>query len=166
MALATADGDRAPDVRFVLLEICDARGLVFCCDADSRKVGEVKTTPRASVALYWHRAGLQARVEGTVVPAEEREVDRCWRRYSRDAQLVKWAAAECGQEVTRKNLIRAHRRVERRFAGRTVPRPESWIGFRIVPDAVELWRQHPRHLHERERFERGRRGWHRRTLAP
>ena len=166
VALATSSTDGRPVVRFVLLAGCDDRGFVFCCSAKSRKVDEIVAVPRAALAVYWHRAGRQARIEGSVVRIGTGEVDRCWRGYSRQAQLAHWAAHESPATVTRAELASALRRVERRFRGRVVPRPASWIGYRIVPEAIELWRQHPRHLHERERFERRRRGWSRRMLVP
>ncbi len=66
MALATARQNGAPAVRYVLLRGIDARGFVFYTDARSRKGGELRSNPRAALALYWNAIGKQARIEGRV----------------------------------------------------------------------------------------------------
>ncbi len=43
------------------------------------------------------------------------------------------------------------REVEARFPD-TVPRPEFWGGYRLRPDAVELWQGRPDRLHDRKHF--------------
>ena len=167
MALATSGRDRAPSVRFVLLAHCDARGLAFCCSRASRKAIELAASPHAAVAFYWQRFARQARVEGPVEQISSAEVERYWNSYSREAQLATWAAQEeCDTEVSRDAFVRAYSRAARRFARSSVPRPSGWCGYRLVPVAIEFWEERARHLHERERFERLRRGWSRRHLVP
>ena len=166
MALATSARDRAPSVRFVLLAHCDARGLAFCCSRASRKAIELAASPRAAVAFYWQRLARQARVEGPVERISSAEVERYWNSYSREAQLATWAAQECDTEVSRDAFVRAYGRAARRFARSSVPRPDGWCGYLLVPVALEFWEQRLGHLHERERFERLRRGWSRRHLVP
>jgi pyridoxamine 5'-phosphate oxidase len=167
MALATSGRDRAPSVRFVLLAHCDARGLTFCCSSASRKAVELAASPHAAVAFYWQRFARQARVEGPVEQISSAEVERYWKAYSREAQLATWAAEEeCDTEVSRAAFVRAYGRTARRFARRSPPLPSGWCGYRVLPVAIEFWEERVRHLHERERFERSRRGWTRRHLVP
>ena len=166
MALATTGRHGAPAVRYVLLDRCDDRGFVFSCATSSRKAREIAALPRVAVAFYWYRAGRQVRIEGSVEDVSPAEADRCWRAYSRQAKLATRAAIACGPIRERADLVRALAREQRRFARGPVPRPEGWRSYRIVPRAIELWQQRPRHLHHRERFERERRGWRARLLAP
>ena len=43
----------------------------------------------------------------------------------------------------------AVRELEERFAGREVPRPAHWGGFRIAPERIEFWQGHKHRLHDR-----------------
>ena len=56
---------------------------------------------------------------------------------------------------------------EARFPGEDVPRPPYWGGYRLVPEAIELWQGRPSRLHDREHFIRepgG--GWRSARLSP
>jgi len=55
---------------------------------------------------------------------------------------------------------------EQRFPD-AVPRPDYWGGFRLRPDAVELWQGRPDRLHDREHFLLQRDGsWRAERLSP
>jgi len=167
MALATSAADGEPSARFVLLEAIDRRGFAFSCSAESRKARELAARPRAALALYWHRPARQVRIEGRVEAVASADVDRWWRRYTRDARLSTRAAARLSRIDSRSELVRAYRDERRRFPRGAVPRPASWQSYRVVPEAIELWEARPHRLHYRERFERGRQGrWTARLLVP
>ena len=66
MTLATATRDGRPSARIVLLRGLDERGLTFFTNRTSRKGDELRSNPRAAVAIHWWELGRQVRVEGTV----------------------------------------------------------------------------------------------------
>ena len=47
-----------------------------------------------------------------------------------------------------------------------MPLPPSWGGYRIVPDAVELWEHRENRLHDRVRYERTAEDWSGSRLMP
>jgi pyridoxamine 5'-phosphate oxidase len=56
--------------------------------------------------------------------------------------------------------------VEARFGDGDVPLPPFWGGYRLVPQAVELWQGRANRLHDRARYERADLVWSRVRLAP
>jgi pyridoxamine 5'-phosphate oxidase len=53
------------------------------------------------------------------------------------------------------------------WEGKDLVRPETWGGYRLVPDALEFWQGQPNRLHDRVRYERDSDGsWSRVRLAP
>ena len=67
----------------------------------------------------------------------------------------------------RATLERAYAEADARYPGEDVPRPEYWGGYRLVPDAVELWQGRPDRLHDREHFLRAEDGtWRSERLSP
>ena len=74
-ALATVDATGAPRVRSVILRGCDpdAGTLAFATDARSAKVAELRAEPRVALTFWDDGTGVQVRVTGRAVPADDDE---------------------------------------------------------------------------------------------
>jgi len=166
MALATATRAGRPSVRFVLLKDAAAAGFVFYTDTRSRKGAELDANPRAALAFYWEGIVRQIRVEGRVEHVSEAEADRDWRRRPREQQIVIAAAEQSASVASHRSLAAAVARLGRRYASGRVPRPKSWTGYRLVPNALEFWSHRDDRLHRRERFTRRGSRWRRTLLQP
>jgi pyridoxamine 5'-phosphate oxidase len=151
MALATADPDGRPSVRFVLLKGIDERGVRFFSNYGSRKARELAVNPRAAVTLYWQPLHRSVRLEGTVERLTAEESDEYFAGRPRGAQLGAWASDQGAVIEDRAELEARLREAEARFP-ETVPRPDGWGGFLLRPTAIELWTGRPNRLHDREIF--------------
>lgn len=165
MVLATVSASGRPAARFVLLKRCDARGFVFFTDGRSPKGVHLEKNPRAALVFYWDRIRKQVRVEGRVEPVPDDEADADWRKRPRPHRLETLSARQSSPVKSPKELRRRVGRLEERFPD-DVPCPAFWVGYRVVPDVVEFWAQQSDHLHDRQRFERGRHGWRSSWLQP
>ena len=56
--------------------------------------------------------------------------------------------------------------LEQRYEHGELPLPTGWGGYRLVPEAVELWQQRHDRLHDRLRYRRDDGGWAIERLAP
>ena len=50
--------------------------------------------------------------------------------------------------------------------GTTVPMPEFWGGYRVLPEVMEFWAGRPSRLHDRLRYRRAGQDWVLERLAP
>ena len=166
MALATSGGAGRPSARMVLLRGLDARGLLFFTNYRSRKGRELGRRPFAAVVLYWPKLGRQVRVEGRVRRLSALESDAYFASRPRDARLAAWASDQSTPLRSRAVLLARFRQARARYAGRDVPRPAHWGGFRLIPDVIEFWSSRPHRLHDRVRFTRRAGRWRGTRLAP
>lgn len=166
MALATVGPGGAPSVRFVLLKGVDERGFVFYTDGRSRKGRELAGQPRASVAFHWDATRRQVRIEGRVIPVSAEEVDAYWATRPRGNRLAAASSTQSAPLRRHADLVMRWRRLRDRLGGAPVPRPPAWVGYRIVPEAIEFWQRGAHRLHHRTRYERTRTGWRRQLLQP
>lgn len=168
MALATSTPNGTPSVRMVLLRGLDERGLSFFTNYESRKAQELDANPQASVVLNWGPPlRRQVRVEGPVERLSEDESLAYFRTRGRESRLGAWASPQSRPLADRDELDARYDAEAERFAGvDDVPLPPFWGGFRLSPQAVELWQNRPNRLHDRARYERAGAGWARARLAP
>jgi pyridoxamine 5'-phosphate oxidase len=153
MALATATPNGSPSVRMVLLKSFDERGLVFFSHYKSRKGRELIVNPRAALLFHWSPLGRQVRVEGDVTRLGEEESDAYFATRPRGAQIGAVASAQSEPLESRAVLEARLAEAERELAGGPVPRPRTWGGYLVVPDAWEFWQHRDSRLHDRFRYE-------------
>lgn len=166
MTLATVGADGRPSARVVLLRGIDDRGLTFFTNRTSRKGGELRSNPHAALVFHWWELGRQVRVEGHVEETPFADSDAYWQSRPRASRIAAWASAQSQPLSGRAELDARVAETERRFDGADVPLPDFWGGYRVLPDAFELWQHDDDRLHDRIRYVRERGGWRRERLSP
>lgn len=164
-ALATADLEGSPSVRFVLLQGLGADGLRYFTSRASRKGRDVAVNPRAAAAFWWPQLDRQARVAGRVQPLGDADSLAYWRTRPRGSQLSA-AASEQGSEIGARADLEAVVRTLSATYPDEVPLPETWGGYLLVPERIEFWTSQPDRLHDRIEYVLAPGGWLRRRLQP
>lgn len=154
VALATSDAAGRPAVRIVLLKSVDARGFVFFTNRESRKARDLHENPQAAMCFYWPKSEEQIRVEGRIEIVPDHESDAYFESRPRGSQIGAWASDQSRPIASRYALERKVEAFEARYAGKPVPRPPHWGGYRLVPERIEFWYGRQDRLHDRELYER------------
>lgn len=166
MALATADGSGAPDVRIVLMKDIDPQGVTFYTQETSAKGGQIAQNARAALCFHWKSIRRQVRLRGRVEKVAASEADAYFAERARGAQLGAWASKQSAPLESRQALLDALAAAEKKFEGAEVPRPARWIGYRLVPEEIEFWVNRPYRLHDRLLFMRKGEKWKTCRLYP
>ncbi|ROO27266.1 pyridoxamine 5'-phosphate oxidase [Salinisphaera orenii MK-B5] len=152
--LATVDPASArPSVRTVYVQT-DADTLVFFVNANTGKGQHLRWHPHAALCFFWRELQQQINIEGVAEVLDNADADRLWAQRQRDSQL---SARSSAQEAIFGDIEAFRQRREREhdaYSFEQVPRPEHWIGYRLLPTRIEFWAAGWHRLRPRELFER------------
>ncbi len=167
MTLATAAKDGQPSARIVLLKDVKENNFVFYTNYGSRKGRELAANPRAALVYYWPELGRQVRITGRVKKTTRAESERYFHTRPRGAQLGAWASRQSSIIADRGTLERRTQKLDAKYAGKPIPLPPDWGGYRLYPDSIEFWQGRLNRLHDRLRYMKERGGrWKIERLAP
>ena len=149
MTLATADASGSPSARIVLLKGYDERGFIFYTSYTGRKAAEMEENPLAALVFYWGDLERQVRVEGEVSRVSEEESDAYFASRPEGSRIGALVSEQSQTVESRAVLEERQRELEREYAGREIPRPEDWGGYRLAPHRIEFWQGRESRLHDR-----------------
>ena len=159
MVLATAGADALPSARVVLLKHVDEDGFCWYTDSRSQKGQQIAANPNAALLFYWREFNRQVRVVGRVEQLSAESADNYF--YSRP-EGSRFSAASSHQTTVVENRETLEARVAElhtQYPDGNVPRPEAWIGYRLVPTEFEFWQGKVDRLHDRIIYQPHQGGW-------
>ena len=165
MTVATVSSDLRPSTRVVLLKGCDARGLVWFTNYDSRKGQELAGNPFAALQFHWVELERVVRIEGRVEKVSEAESDAYFHSRPLDSRIGAWASPQSQVIQSRAELVSNAASYAAKFMLQP-PRPPHWGGYRLVPDRWEFWQGGVARLHDRLVYRLQNGAWVKERLAP
>ena len=166
MSLATVDGDNKPSSRIVLLRNFNEQGFVFYTNYNSRKGEEIVKNPNAALLFFWPELERQVRIEGVLVKQTKEESDIYFSSRPQASKLGAWTSAQSKVIANRKVLDDEYKILSEKYTSTTVPRPDYWGGYILVPNTIEFWQGRPSRLHDRLLFTNVNNNWKIERLAP
>ncbi len=147
--LATVGADGQPHQRIVLLKQVDATGFVFFTNYTSQKGQDLAHNPLASVHFAWLGLERQVRIEGRVEKLDSTASENYFSSRPRGSQLGAHASEQSRTIESREQLEARYHQLNSDFAGKDIPKPEHWGGYRVVPSLFEFWQGGRYRLHDR-----------------
>ncbi len=175
MTVSTVDGHGRPSSRVVLCRKMNLEEghITFFTNRQSRKGEEIAATGRVAALFHFEAFDKVVRMEGYAVESPDWESDEYFAGRAVAKRIGAWASDQSRPIGSRDDL--AEKVVEslmrfgvsleelekldetdegRRKAAEIIPRPPHWGGYRIWPEAVELWVGNEARLHDRARYVR------------
>ncbi len=149
MTLATADKAGNVSARILLLKGFDHGGPVFFTNYLSDKGRQLAENPQVSLCFYWAHREQQIRIEGRTEKVSPELSDEYFQSRPRGSQLGAKVSQQSSPVNSRQAMETRLAELEKEFAGKQVPRPAHWGGYRILPSRYEFWQGRENRLHDR-----------------
>src|SRR5207302_4087418 len=94
------------------------------------------------------------RISGATTRASREESARYFHSRPVGSQLGAWASKQSEAVDARRVLDARMAQMTERFAGKPVPLPPHWGGYRLRPEQIEFWQGRLNRLHDRFRYTR------------
>jgi pyridoxamine 5'-phosphate oxidase len=166
MVLATSDAEGRPSARVVLLKDHGPDGFTFYTNYESSKGRALAANPRGELVFYWEYPQRQVRIGGVIERVSHAESARYWRTRPRGSQVSQAVSAQSRPLESYASLRAQAAALFESSAGRDIPCPDHWGGYRLRPDRFEFWEAMPDRLHKRRSYVKEGTAWRRSWLAP
>ncbi|AZI43585.1 pyridoxamine 5'-phosphate oxidase [Deinococcus psychrotolerans] len=168
LSLATANPAGRPSVRTVLLRGAEERGLSFYTNYDSHKGHDLDENPQAELLFFWPDLERQVRVFGSVQRVSEEESATYFHKRPRESQLAAHASDPQSAPIANRDALEAKlSALEAQYPeGQTVPKPDFWGGYRLLPSEWEFWQGRANRMHDRFVYRRAGESWSVERLMP
>ncbi|MDB2515069.1 pyridoxamine 5'-phosphate oxidase [Candidatus Pelagibacter bacterium] len=168
LALGTSDQNNFPSVRMVLLKNFNKEGFVFYTNLNSQKGNELKNNPQASMCFHWKSLLRQVRINGVVKKLSDQVADEYYKTRGYESRIGAWASKQSSILSKRSDLLKSIEDYKKKFNDEsTVPRPDHWSGWNLIPSNIEFWLDGDNRIHERLKYIKDRNGnWSKSLLSP
>lgn len=166
MLLATSSKENIPNIRAVLLKIFDEKGFVFFTNYNSMKAKEIEDNPHVALEFLWLDLERQVRILGRCEKITTAESLAYFMKRSRGSQIGAWVSEQSSVISSRNMLQMQIEKMKEKFAKGSVPLPDFWGGYRVIPTQMEFWQGRESRLHDRILYTKVEEGWKIERLAP
>ncbi|GJD07875.1 Pyridoxine/pyridoxamine 5'-phosphate oxidase [Galdieria sulphuraria] len=129
------------------LATVDQSGFVWYTNYTSRKAQHLESNPFAALTFWWGDLERSVRVEGKVFKVSSSESDSYFVSRPVKSRLAAIVSEQSKPVSSRSELEKKFQDLALYYGLQTdgtcsesIPRPETWGGYRLVPDSIEFWK--------------------------
>ncbi|AAZ68234.1 pyridoxamine 5'-phosphate oxidase [Ehrlichia canis] len=154
MVLATCNKDLKPSARVVLLKKHSDQGFIFFTNINSRKGKEITDNPFAALVFDWSYIAKQVRIEGKVKILPCQDADEYYASRPVGSKIGAWCSKQSSVLEDRMSFLKSIEKMTAEFHGKSIPRPDYWVGVVVVPMLMEFWQEGLNRIHTRYQYTR------------
>lgn len=150
MTLSTVDANNQPSSRVVLLKGVEERGFVFFTNYNSKKGQDIAVNPQVCLSFFWPELERQVMIHGLCQKIPARDSEKYFRSRPYESQIGAWASEQSSKLSDRQTLQNAYEQLKQKYPdAASIPYPEHWGGYKVVPTNFEFWQGRASRLHDR-----------------
>lgn len=163
MALVTADKNKQPYARIVLLRKYSSEGFIFFTNYNSDKGLQIRQNKKVALLFFWPSIVRQVRVLGKISKTSSKVSDEYF--YSRpiEHQCSSIASNQSQIIYNKESILNNYKECLKK---QKIKRPSNWGGYVVKPFYFEFWQGQPNRLHDRFVYKLENNKWTIYQLAP
>lgn len=150
-ALSTVGENGRPSSRMLLLKGYDENGFIFYTNYKGRKGLEIEKNPFGSMLFFWDKYERQVRIEGKIEKISKEDSEKYFVTRPYTSRIGAWASKQSEILSSRGHLIKEAALYMLKFP-LNVPLPDTWGGYRLIPDEFEFWQGRESRMHDRFKY--------------
>lgn len=166
MQIATVGKNQQPSVRTILLKEVINNGFVFYTNYNSKKGQQLTENNHASLLFWWREQERQVRIEGTVEKFDRNASEKYFYSRPHESQIGAITSPQSKVIPNRAYLDNQYDKLTKVYENKTVPFPDNWGGYILIPNLFEFWQGRESRLHDRIEYILKENCWTKQRLAP